>query len=453
MKFRTVKRPGNEPVIVPVFEGATPRGYGREFAEAKKRDRFTGAAGSTARAGNVLFAGLGKRAEVDGDRLRAAAGAGARALRREPTVTILLPGAGDDEAHAAAVGAGLALYDFDRYKTKKDPPALRTIQIAGKGDLRRAEIYVRAACLARDLVNEPAGVMTPRRLADEARKVRGVKCRVFDEREIARRGMAGLRNVSLGSGQPPRFVHLAYRAPGAKRTVALVGKGITFDAGGLDLKSADSMATMKDDMAGAGNVIAIMSALPALKPRVNVHGIFAATENLPGQWAYKPGDVITYANRKTVEVTNTDAEGRLVLADALIYASALKPDVIVDMATLTGACMVALGPDIAGLFTANDRLSRDLIGAGMAEGEWLWRLPLFAPYLKAMESKIAHMVNAGRRPGGAINAAVFLREFVGEGIDWAHIDIAGPAFGDGGPYAAHGGSGFGVRTLLRYLEG
>lgn len=451
MKFISVLR-AKGPVVQPVFEGATPRDYKREFGVVAKRECFNGAAGATAREGDVVFAGLGKRDGYTSDRLRAAAGAGTRALRREKTITILLPGAGDDETHVAAVGAGLALYDFDRYKTKKEPPAVREIQIAGKGDLRRAEAYVRATCLSRDLVNEPAGVMTPRRMAEEARRVRGVSCRVFDEREIARRKMEGLRNVSLGSGQPPRFVHLSYRAPGARRTVALVGKGITFDSGGLDLKSADGMATMKDDMAGAGNVIAIMSALPILKPRVNVHGVFAATENLPGQHAYKPGDVLTYANGKTVEITNTDAEGRLVLADALIYASALKPDVIIDMATLTGACLVALGPDIAGLFTANDKLSRGLIEAGMDEGEWLWRLPIYDPYLKSMESKIAHMINAGRRPGGAINAAVFLREFVGEGIDWAHIDIAGPSFGDGGPYCAYGGSGFGVRTLLRYLE-
>jgi leucyl aminopeptidase len=468
---------GRDPMAAFVFEdekeATGPFGGLKELvAQAAQRDRFKGEKDAVARVLDprsrvVALAGLGKRKDYASDRLRTAAAAAARALKHAgKRLNLGLPGIGKpaEEAHVAAEGAGLALYDFDRYKTKKDPPAVRAICVvsgstgrAAEG-ARRAAAYVRATTLVRDLVNEPAMVMTPRRMAEEARAVARrsggrVRVRVMDEREILRRRMAGLRGVSLGSGQPPRFVHMTYRAPRSRKVVALVGKGITFDSGGLDIKTADNMATMKDDMAGAGAVIGVMSALADRRPAVTVHGIFAATENVIGPHAYKPGDVLTYANGKTVEIGNTDAEGRLVLADALIYACALKPHVIIDIATLTGACVVALGQKIAGLFTPDDKLSRELIHAGNAAGEVLWRMPVHEPYFENIKSKVAHMNNSGPRWAGAINAALFLREFV-KGPAWAHLDIAGPAFGESnGPIGAPGATGFAVRTLLHYLEG
>ena len=486
MQFRTATpaqaRRGRDPLILFVFQGAREpagrhaaidRRLRDRLADAVRRERFKGGKSTVAvvigeKDRPIVFAGLGKRSEFTDERLRAAAGrATGRVKRRGATLQLVLPGVGNRaaEAHAATVGAGLALYAFDRYKPKKDPATVKTVSVvtdapaqAARG-MRRAATYVEATALVRDLVNEPAMVMTPRRMADEARAVarrsKGrIKVKVFNTKQILKRKMVGLHGVSIGSSQPPRFVHMTYRAARPRRTVALVGKGITFDSGGLDLKTAAGMSTMKCDMAGAGTVIGVMSALSRIRPNVTVHGIFAATENMTGPHAYKPGDVLTYANGKTVEITNTDAEGRLVLGDALIYACKLKPDVVIDIATLTGACVVALGPTIAGLFTEDDRLADRLTASGEAEGEKLWRMPIEDSYFELIKSKVAHMVNAGSRYGGAINAALFLREFVDNGATWAHLDIAGPAFGEsGGPYHTPGGTGFPVRALLNYLEG
>jgi leucyl aminopeptidase len=232
-----------------------------------------------------------------------------------------------------------------------------------------------------------------------------------------------------------------------------VGKGITFDSGGLCIKPADGMLNMKDDMSGAAAVIGIFSALADLRPRVNVEGIFAATENMPGGAAYKTRDVLRAMNGKTMEIINTDAEGRLVLADALSYASRLKPDEIIDIATLTGACVVALGPEITGIFSRDDRLRDAILDAGRRQGEKLWPLPLEDEYFEMIKSDVADMKNSGGRYGGSITAALFLREFVADGIAWAHLDIAGPALVESDkPYRPAGGTGVMVRTLLRYLE-
>jgi leucyl aminopeptidase len=408
----------------------------------------------------VLVAGLGKKDKVTGEKIRRAAASLALRVRTLGLSELsLVPPPGNAAEHTQAVveGFALALYEYKQYKSKVAKPLkLQTVRVDGDKDaVRRGEIYARATCLTRTLVNDPPSVCTPRYLADAARKVagRGIGIRIFDQRWAKKQGMGGLLGVAIGSTEPPRFVHLTYRAPGAKRTIALVGKGITFDSGGLCLKPADGMLNMKDDMSGAGAVIGVFSALAELKPRVNVHGIFAATENMPGGSAYKTRDVLRAMNGKTMEIINTDAEGRLILADALSYASRLKPDEIIDMATLTGACVVALGPEISAIFTKNEKLQKGLLSAAHAQGEKLWPLPLEDDYLEMIRSDVADMKNSGGRWGGAITAALFLREFVDEGIAWAHLDIAGPALVESDkPYRPAGGTGVMVRTLLRYLE-
>ncbi|HYP23233.1 MAG TPA: leucyl aminopeptidase, partial [Actinomycetota bacterium] len=261
--------------------------------------------------------------------------------------------------------------------------------------------------------------------------------------------------VAQGSAQPPRFIQLHYRPDNATAKVALVGKGITYDSGGLSLKDAKSMETMKTDMSGAAAVIGAMGAVGRIRPNVEVLGLVPATENMPGGGAIKPGDVIRHYGGTTVEVLNTDAEGRLVLADALAFASEQEPDAIVDVATLTGAIMVALGTRAAGCFSNDDDLAQRLIDAGAQEGERLWRMPLFADYAGDIESDVADLKNiSGARWGGAIVAAVFLQQFVGKGIKWAHLDIAGAARAEG-PSAeiSKGGTGTAARTLVSWIEG
>ncbi|HLY12129.1 MAG TPA: leucyl aminopeptidase, partial [Planctomycetota bacterium] len=385
----------------------------------------------------LIVAGLGKKDKFTTEKLRRAAASAAQRARSLdlPEVSVLVPG-GDRAENTQAIveGIALALYEYKRYKSRNTKPLrLKTIRVDGDADaVRRGEIYARATCLARDLVNDPPSVCTPRYLADAARRIatKGVSIQVFDEKKIAKLKMGGLQGVAIGSTEPARFVHLTYRAPGARKTIAIVGKGITFDSGGLCLKPADGMLNMKDDMSGAGAVIGILSALADLKPRVNVHGIFAATENMPGGSAYKTRDVLRAMNGKTMEIINTDAEGRLILADALSYACTLKPTEIIDLATLTGACVVALGPEISALFTASDKIQKGLLAASKAQGEKLWPLPLENEYLEMIKSDVADMKNSGGRWGGAITAALFLREFIGETKNWVHADIAGPAMAD-----------------------
>jgi leucyl aminopeptidase len=437
-----------------------------EFKDIARDNNFTGlekeilVAYPGRPAKRVLVAGLGKKDRVTVEKIRRAAASLAlrvRGLGLSEVSLVPPPGNAAETTQAVVEGFALALYEYKQYKSKVTKPLkLQTVRVDGDKDaVRRGELYARATCLTRTLVNDPPSVCTPRYLADAARKVagRGIGIKIHDQHWAKKQGMGGLLGVAIGSTEPPRFVHLTYRAPGAKRTIALVGKGITFDSGGLCLKPADGMLNMKDDMSGAGAVIGVFSALADLKPRVNVHGIFAATENMPGGSAYKTRDVLRAMNGKTMEIINTDAEGRLILADALSYASRLKPDEIIDMATLTGACVVALGPDISAIFTKNDKLQKGLLSAAHAQGEKLWPLPLEDDYLDMIRSDVADMKNSGGRWGGAITAALFLREFVDDGIAWAHLDIAGPALVESDkPYRPAGGTGVMVRTLLRYLE-
>ncbi len=328
-----------------------------------------------------------------------------------------------------------------------------TVNIA----LVAAGVPIAGVVLARDLVNEPAAVKTPTFIADVAKKLgkeAGISVEVWEPKRIAAENLAGLIAVARGSNEEPRFLRLRYEAKGATsatKRIALVGKGITFDSGGLSLKPAKSMETMKCDMAGAAAVLGTMIALGRLKLAVNVDAFIPISENLPGGKAQKPGDVIRFRNGKTVEVLNTDAEGRLVLADALTLAADLKPDAIIDLATLTGACMVALGTQVAGLFANDQKLADRLLAISAETGEPLWQLPLVAEYKDDIKSAVADLKNIGGGHAGSITAALFLQEFVGS-TPWVHLDIAGPAFLEKGlPYCPKGGTGFGVRTLLRYL--
>ncbi len=265
--------------------------------------------------------------------------------------------------------------------------------------------------------------------------------------------MLALYSVGKGSSTPPRFIHIIYKPDNPKKKIVFVGKGLTFDSGGLNIKPGDYMRTMKIDKSGACAVLGIMKAVAELKPNIEVHGLIGAAENMPGGSAYRPDDIIRAKNGKTIEIDNTDAEGRVTLADVLSYASELKPDLIIDMATLTGACMVALGEFTAGLFSNDDDLARSLEEASRKTGERIWRLPLDDERLrKKIKSNVADVVNSGGRYGGAITAAMFLQEFVGEGIKWAHLDIAGPAYSkEDFFYYQKGGTGFGVRLCLEYL--
>jgi leucyl aminopeptidase len=330
-------------------------------------------------------------------------------------------------------------------------------QAAARRGLRAAELAAEATCFARDLINEPASTVTATHLAEVARRIAkeaGLAIVVHDRTACERMGMGSFLGVNRGSTEPPQFIHLTYRPKDrARRRLCLIGKGITFDSGGLDLKTAEGMAWMKADMSGAAAVLGVMKVLPRLAPPVEVHALVAATDNMPSGAATKPGDILRAMNGKTIEVNNTDAEGRLTLADAIAYARAkVKPDEIVDIATLTGACAIALGPLCAGAMTNNPALQARVLRAAEAAGERVWPLPLVEEYKEGLRSDVADLKNTGPRYGGALTAGLFIREFAGD-TPWVHLDIAGAAFTDKDlPYASKGGVGFGARTLLGYAQ-
>jgi leucyl aminopeptidase len=314
-----------------------------------------------------------------------------------------------------------------------------------------------AVNLARDLSNEPGNTIYPETLAAAAEKVAkenaGLKIQVFDFKEIRRRGMKLIDAVGRGSAHEPRFVHIAWTPKGARRKLVFVGKGITFDSGGLSIKPAAGMGEMKHDMSGAANVVALMAAVAALKPKVEVHAIAPCAENMPDGNAYRPGDIWGSLDGKTVEMINTDAEGRLILADALAYARGLSPDLIVDNATLTGACVVALGNACSGWYANNERAAREFAKALEDSGEQMWRMPLLEDLREQIKSEVADVKQTGDRHGGSITAALFLREFVGDAA-WVHCDIAGPASIDR-PSAwmqSKGATGHGLLTFLALIE-
>jgi len=330
--------------------------------------------------------------------------------------------------------------------------------------IKMGKVYVEATIVARDLVNEPARHSWPEDLAEVARQLaRNSEGRIFteilDRKECEKRGMGAFMAVAQGSTHDPYFIHLFYQPLAKKPTnelpvVALIGKGITFDSGGLSIKPAESMETMKVDMAGAATVLGVFSVLEKIQPDVLLHGYIAACENMPSGSAMKPGDIVTTQSGKTVEIRNTDAEGRLTLADAISESLKVKPDAVIDLATLTGACVVALGEDIAGLFSNNKTLAQQFMFAAEKEGEQIWEMPLANDYRQLVKSQVADLRNISlKRWGGAITAALFLESFV-DGRPWIHLDIAGPAYTEHqtSPVNPFGASGFSTRTVLRYLE-
>ncbi len=417
----------------------------------------------------TILVGTGADDERTVDDFRRIGAAIARAAAKHRVVSTDVLGAtgelsATDVAQALAEGLALGQYRYTALKSEPEPSQLEEVHAIGKGGKRvQAALDLGAAvaeavCVARDLVNEPGGTLTAPAFAEEVATLGstyGFEVTVLGRDEIEQAGMGGLLGVNRGSDLDPRFVELRWTPEGKPRgAVALVGKGITFDSGGLSLKPSDGMLTMKGDMGGGAAVVGAFCGLAALKPRVEVRGYVPMTDNMTGGDATRLGDVLRISNGKTVEVHNTDAEGRLILADGLSRASAAEPDAIVDLATLTGACMVALGKDRAGVMGTNDSWVDQVLAAGEASGELSWKLPLPAEWRSQLDSDVADMKNIGGRHGGASIAGLFLSEFVGEGIAWAHLDIAGPAFADEETVlTTKGGTGYGVRTLLALLKG
>jgi len=471
-------------LILPVFEGGVPGpgvrelGLGDAYAAAKlagkegqnllvpRRD------GDGFAAGAVLLVGAGPKEAFDVTTLRRSlgrVGASARRFGSAATTFPLAVGArhATDAVQAAAEGLGLGAYRFGRYKTGNDEDggvlervtvlgSPRWDQKAARDAAARAGVLVEAACWARDLVNTPAGDLPPAEIAKAAQsmaKQAGLTCKVWNESQLAQGGFGGILGVGKGSVNPPRLIELTYQGAGARTApIGLTGKGIAFDSGGLSLKDAAGMETMKMDMGGAASILATMQAIARLKTKVNVVAAIPCSENMPSGSAQKPGDVITHRGGKTSEVLNTDAEGRLVLADALAYLAEKDPVCIVDTATLTGACMIALGTDVAGAMGTSDELAAELIRAGATAGEPIWQLPLYPAYRKLIDSKVADIKNVGKRYGGAITAAWFLAEFVGD-VPWVHLDIAGPAYSENGnDLGPAGATGMPVRTLVAFLQ-
>ena len=352
----------------------------------------------------------------------------------------------------SVIGAEIANYHFDKYKTKKEHRISELFISKVSDDVKVGEYLAEGMKLARNLANEPAAFANPSKLAEIAQGFDGVETTIYEEEQIREMGMGAYLAVAQGSVQPPKFIHIKYIPENPKRRIAIVGKGLCFDSGGLDIKPAASMLNMKDDMSGAACVLGIMKVISKLKPNVEVHAIIAACENMPSGNAYKPGDILTAKNGKTIEVDNTDAEGRLTLADALCYACELGVQDVIDIATLTGACMVALGSAASGIMGNNDEFVKEIIKSGEYVGEKFWQLPMWQEYRDNLKSDVADMRNTGARFGGASSAGMFLKEFVTDEVRWAHIDVAGTAFLEKPQHEfAKGATGIGVRTILNYI--
>lgn len=440
--------------------------------EGNKKETLLLYSGSSIPAPRIVLLGLGVRGAADTDAIRIGF---AEAIRKLQGLKVKSIGTclnfrekgieADEAASAALEGLILGDYRYEFYKTG-DPErhSIETVMIAGGAwsepkplvsVTAAAEKIGEAVCFARDLGNAPANGLTPDALAgisEKTAKTRKIKCTIFDKEKIRKAGMTALLGVAQGSREPPRFIILEYYGARARgNNIVLVGKGITFDSGGISIKPAEKMGEMKADMAGAAAVIGAVRAAADLKLPLNVIGLVPATENMPGGGALRPGDILKSLKGKTVEIITTDAEGRLILADALAFAERFDPDVVIDIATLTGACVVALGEEVAGLFGHNEDLKQRLKTASRKSGEKIWELPLWECYQELNKSDVADLKNTGGRNGGAIAAAAFLSRFAGA-VPWAHLDIAGPGFSNTDrPYTPKGATGFGVRLLVRFL--
>jgi leucyl aminopeptidase len=473
-------------LVAPVYEGEFPINttllqpdHEVVLQAAADWEVFTGKAGQTyflpTPAGpyqGVLLLGLGKRAGSDAEVIRRATGAAAKTLATHRIGHAVFDVSHFAECLAEPFVEGLILgqYDFDVYRAKPEgTPAPQRVEAltvvvkegvnaeALKNACELAALCCFSANGARHLANTPPNDMTPKALATFAQglaKESGCECIVLGERQMETLGMHSLLAVGRGSEQDSQLIILRHQVSSDAKTIAIVGKGVTFDTGGISIKPAAEMHEMKYDMCGAAAVLCAMMAIVELRPAINVICVVPTVENMPSGNAFRPGDIIKAYNGKTIEVQNTDAEGRLILADALAYvADKYKPDVIVDLATLTGACVVALGHNAAGLFSNNEELSNQLVAAGNLTGERVWPMPLWDEHDELLKSPHADLSNVGPRWGGAISAAAFLKNFIGDTPAWAHLDIAGTAWGAKHlPYvSADHASGFGVRLLVRWI--
>jgi leucyl aminopeptidase len=420
----------------------------------------------------LLLVGLGKRSEFSLNKLRQIAGKASPSLRAvgARNITFASDGFGLDAeelAQAVTEGSKLGLYRFLKYKTNEENDRrkdIHTITIVTKNasaisallqGISVGEIIADATSMVRDMVSSPSIDMTPAIIAAKARSIAkeyGLKLHVLERRQMEKLGMGALLGVASGSVQPPKFIVLEHRRGGKKPFIALVGKTITFDSGGISIKPAENMDRMKDDMSGGAAVLGTLRTAAALKLPLNIVGLMPATENMPSGSAYKPGDVLCTMSGQTIEIMNTDAEGRLILSDALSYACTYKPAVIVDIATLTGACSVALGHEATGMLGTDDMLKRKIREAGEKTGERVWELPLWEEYYEQIKSDIADMKNTGGRAGGVITAAALLSKFVKK-YPWVHLDIASTAWTEKDrPYTPKGATGIGVRLLTQFLR-
>ena len=413
----------------------------------------------------IAAVGIGKSSgeAVDPERLRRAAGAAVRSLASAKTgrIALSLPAGDAASAEAVALGALLGSYSFGRYRSASQPDLELTILATGEhvtAAVARAEILGSAVNLVRDLVNTSPSDLYPETFAAQAGKVAaeaGLGIEILDDAALIAGGYGGISGVGQGSVHPPRLVRLSYQHPDATKTVVFAGKGITFDSGGISLKPAKGMDVMKSDMGGAAAVLAALQAIAALRPAVNVIGYLPLAENMPGGNAQRPADVVTIYGGTTVEVLNTDAEGRLVLADALARSAADSPDLLIDVATLTGAQLVALGKRVSAVMANDDAVRDGVVAASQRAGEAMWPMPLPEELRKGLDSKVADLANvSGEREGGMLTAGLFLKEFVPDGVRWAHLDIAGPSYNDGEPYGytPTGGTGIAVRTLVQVAQ-
>ena len=440
-----------------------------------EEESFEGKAGSTAitRLGpsspikKIGVVGLGSSDGMALESLRKGGAIAARLAQKGKNVSLGLSfpvwnNSQDLSAQAIAEGITLALNKDSRFKSEPDKSKLELNEVhllsfAGQEEaITRAQQVCEGVILARELVAAPPNVVTPEKLADTAADIAksyGLELNILDRAACEAAGMGAYLGVAQASDLPPKFIHLIYKPAGeAKRKLAIIGKGLTFDSGGLNLKpSGSGIEMMKIDMGGAAAVLGAAKAIAQLKPNVEVHFISAATENMVSGHAMRPGDILTASNGKTIEVNNTDAEGRLTLADALVYADQLGVDSMVDLATLTGACVVALGDDIAALFSQDEELAYSLAGAATLSGEKLWQMPMEDKYFEGLKSVVADMKNTGPRAGGSITAALFLKQFVKE-TPWAHIDLAGPVWSEKeNGYNSPGATGYGVRMLVEWV--